>query len=88
MKITPKKIAMLALLTTLSIVLSFIDNLISVAIPIPLPGFKLGIANLVTLFLVCYFNLGQTLTVVILRCFIASIYGGGITCLLYTSCPS
>jgi len=75
-------IALLAILTSLALVLSIFDNLLSIAIPIPLPGFKIGIANIITLFLVIYFPLPQTLCVVVVRCFLSSLYSGGITVFL------
>ena len=77
-----RDIAVLAIPTTLALVLSLFDNLLSLAIPIPLPGFKIGVANLVTLFLVMYFPLPKTLCVVFLRCLISSIYSGGVTVFL------
>ena len=73
---------LLAILTSLALVLSIFDNLLSIAIPIPLPGFKIGIANIITLFLVIYFPLPQTLCVVVVRCFLSSLYSGGITVFL------
>ncbi|MBR2741986.1 MAG: Gx transporter family protein [Clostridia bacterium] len=75
-------IAILAILTTLALVLSLFDNMLSLLIPIPLPGFKIGVANLVTLFLVMYFSLPKALCVVFLRCFISSMYSGGVTVFL------
>ncbi len=82
MKITPRSIALLAILTTLALIPSLFDNLLSRAVPIPLPGFKIGIANLVSLFLVMYFSFPQTLCVVFMRCFLSSLYSGGVTVFL------
>ena len=75
-------VALLAVFTALAMILSLFDNLLSAAVPIPLPGFKIGIANFITLFLVLYFPLPHSLCVVFMRCFLSSLYGGGITVFL------
>ena len=53
-KITTKKLVTLALLIAISFSLHYIDSLIPSIIPIP--GFRLGLSNLITLFALYYFG--------------------------------
>ena len=50
MKLTTKKLALCAVLTALALGLSTLENLFPVSLVVPLPGIKLGLANIVTVF--------------------------------------
>ncbi len=50
MKITTRQLALCAVLTALALGLSTLENLFPVTLVIPLPGVKLGLANIVTVF--------------------------------------
>jgi len=50
MRITTKKLALAAVLTALALGLSTLENLFPVSLLVPLPGIKLGLANIVTVF--------------------------------------
>ena len=45
-----RKIATLSVLTALALVVSWLEKPLIAALPLPLPGFKLGLSNIVTLF--------------------------------------
>lgn len=47
-----------------------------VPLPLPLPGVKLGLANLVTLYGILFLGLKDTLFIVTSRCFLGSIFAG------------
>lgn len=47
-------------------------------LPLPVPGLKLGLANIVTLFVVYCYTLREAMTVAVLRVVIGSLLGGGI----------
>ena len=50
MKISTRQLALCAVLTALALGLSTLENLFPVTLVIPLPGVKLGLANIVTVF--------------------------------------
>lgn len=69
-----KKIVLLAILASQSIVLSIIEWM--VPIPVGIPGIKLGLANVITIILLFYYNLSSVLIVVLLKCMITSLFMG------------
>lgn len=75
-----KKIAVLALLTGLGLVAFIIEALI----PSPVPGAKLGIANVFSLFALVLYGLPEALLVVIARTVLGSIFAGNLSLLLYS----
>ena len=78
-KITTKKLVTLALLIAISFSLHYIDSLIPSIIPIP--GFRLGLSNLITLFALYYFGCFSFVFVVTLLVAILTS-GFGITFLM------
>ncbi len=79
-----KKIPLCALLVALALALSYTERFIPLQLVIPLPGIKLGLANVVTL--VALFLLGwkDTFWIVLLRCVMGAVFGGGISGLLFS----
>ena len=51
---------------------------------IPLPGIKLGLANIVTLIAIYLLGSANALFIVVCRCFLGSLFGGGFTALLFS----
>lgn len=78
-----KVIAQSALLIALALALSYTERFIPLQLVIPLPGVKLGLANIVTL--VALFLLGwkRTLPIVVIRCLLGALFGG-LTGLLFS----
>lgn len=77
-----KKMVLLALMVSQALVLSIIESWIPV--PAPAPGVKLGLANIVTMMAIVFFNPRETLLIVAVRCALASIYGGGFVVFLFS----
>ena len=50
MKLTTKQLTLCAVLTAMALALSYLENLFPLSLAIPLPGIKLGLANIVTVF--------------------------------------
>lgn len=69
-----KKLALCAVLTALALGLSFMERFIP--LPIPLPGIKLGLANVVTLVALCRSGKGSALGILTARCLLGSLFGG------------
>ncbi len=73
-----KKIVLSAILCAVALALSLIDSSISSLFPV-LPGLKLGLANIVSLFALYYLGLSYSLVICILRCLLTAVFSGNIT---------
>ena len=70
--------ALCSLLTCTALVLSIIEGMLPASV-IPIPGIKLGLANIVILFALYRLNASAATSVLIAKCVLAAIFGGGIT---------
>lgn len=71
-----RKIAYLGLFSALSIVLSTLEGFIPLQAVIPLPGIKIGIANVITLLLLYRFSPWDALGVLTVRCAVCALLFG------------
>ena len=69
-------IAQSAVLIALALALSYTERFIPLQLVIPLPGVKLGLANVVTLVALYWLGWKQTLPIVLVRCFLGALFGG------------
>lgn len=83
--ISPKQLTLLASLLAISLVLSVVESMLGALVPVPIPGVKLGLSNIIAMFILCYFSLWSALAVGILRAFLASLMTGGIGMFLYSA---
>ena len=79
-----KKLTLNSMLISLAVVLSYAERFIPLDIIIPLPGIKLGFANIVTMFALFFLGIPSAVTVTVLRCVLASLLFGGMSSLLYS----
>lgn len=77
-----KKMIFLSLLVSAALVLSIIENMMP--IPIPVPGVKLGLVNVVFLITLVLFGFKESIIVVIVRGITMSIATGNISGLIYS----
>ena len=84
MKLTTKKLALCAVLTALALGLSTLESLVPVSVLGPLPGIKLGLANIVTVF--ALYRLGDipALAILIARCLLGAMFAGNASALLFS----
>lgn len=77
-----KKLTTLAMFTTLALIIFTVES----AIPpiVPIPGIKLGLANIITLILLHNFSPKDTLMVLLMRILLASFFFGQAVSLLYS----
>lgn len=68
-------ITYLALLVTFAVVIHTVEALLP--LPMPVPGIRLGLANIITLLTLVLFGLRSALTVSILRSVLGSLFIGG-----------
>lgn len=73
-----------ALLVAAALVLSYMERFLPLQILIPLPGIKLGLANIVTMMALYFLGKKQAFTILILRCVLGSVFGGGISGLAFS----
>ena len=68
----------------LALSLSYIERFIPLQLVVPLPGVKLGLANIVTMIALYMLNAKSAYTILIPRCILGSVFGGGITGLAFS----
>lgn len=85
MRLSVRNIALYAVLIAAALALSVFEAQLPTSF-IPLPGVKLGLANTVTLFALYIFGTGPTAVILFCRCILASLFGGGITSLMFSIC--
>ncbi len=83
MKNKTKAVAYCGLLVCAALVLSIVEGFLPAA-AIPLPGVKLGLANIVILFTLYKFGISYAAAVLFSKCILSSIFGGGITALAFS----
>ena len=70
----------------LALALSYTERLIPLQLIVPLPGIKLGLANIVTVIALYLFKTRYAFMILIPRCILGAVFGGGITGLLFSLC--
>ncbi len=83
-KRTIKSTIVEGILVTMALILSYVERMIPIGLIIPIPGIKLGLANIVTLFALFYLGIKSALLISLLRCIIAAMLFGGIYSFLFS----
>ena len=79
-----KKIAFCAVMIALALALSYGERFIPLQLVIPLPGIKLGLANVVTLVALYRLKGRYAFAILVPRCILGAVFGGGITGLFFS----
>lgn len=79
-----KKVALCAVLIALALALSYLERFIPLQLVIPLPGIKLGLANIVTLIALYLLGTKCAFAVLVPRCVLGAAFGGGLMGLLFS----
>lgn len=79
-----KKITTLALFTVIALTIFIVESLIPALVPIP--GIKLGLANIITLILLLNYKSSDALIVLLARIFLSAVFAGQTMSLLYSLC--
>lgn len=77
-----RKMMLLSILISQALVLNLIER--AFPVPVPVPGVKLGLANVISLFTIIVFGLKETIVVVFLRTFLGSLFTGGVSSFFYS----
>ena len=84
MRLTTRELTVCAMLVALALALSYLESFFPLSLVIPLPGVKLGLANVVTLFALYALGPGQAVLILLGRCFLGAMFAGNITALLFS----
>lgn len=74
MKSKIQHMILLSLLASLAAVLSIFESMIP--IPVPIPGVKIGLANVISMIVLYRFGVKSTIWVILMRTFIAFLFSG------------
>lgn len=77
-----KKLTELALLTTIALIIFVVE--LRMPNPIPIPGVKLGLANIVTIYAAYRYRAREVFLIVFTRIILGAIFGGNLMALLYS----
>lgn len=78
-----KQLTTNALLTAIALTIFMIEA--QIPAPIPIPGIKLGLANIITVFAMFAYTPRDALFILSIRIFLGSIFSGQISTLLYSA---
>lgn len=84
MKLTTKDLTLCAVLTAMALALSYLEGLFPLSAAIPIPGIKLGLANVVTLFALYVLGPGLAMLVLLARCFLGAVFAGNMNALIFS----
>ena len=79
-----RRLTRCAVLTALALAISVCEGLVPLSILIPLPGLRLGLANLVTVYALCRLSGREALGILAARCLLGAVVGGNLTALAFS----
>lgn len=77
-----KNLTNLSLLTAVALILYVVESWFP--LPVPIPGIKLGLANIITVVAVYRFSPGQVIALVVARLLLGSFFAGSMSALLFS----
>ena len=84
MKQTTRELTLCAVLTAMALALSYVESFFPLSLAIPLPGIKLGLANIVTLFALYALGPGQAFMILLARCLLGAVFAGNMSALIFS----
>ena len=84
MRISTKQLALCAVLSALALALSYLESFFPLALLVPLPGVKLGLANIVMLYARCTLGFSSAMCVLLARCALGALFAGNASALLFS----
>lgn len=79
-----RKLTLCAVLISLALVLSYMERFFPLQMLVPMPGVKLGLANIVSLAALYLLGGRSAYIILALRCILGSAFGGGFTSLMFS----
>lgn len=84
MKWTTRNIALCAVLAALALGMSTLEGLFPLSLLVPLPGVKLGLANIVTVFALYRLGAAPALAILLTRCLLGGLFAGNVSAMLFS----
>lgn len=81
-----RMIALCGIFASLSIIFSTFEALLPIQAFIPLPGIKLGISNIVVLYVLFYIGTKEAVLVLLCRCVVTALIFGSLPSFLFSVC--
>ena len=78
-----KKLVLLALFTAIALTIFMVEA--QIPTPVPIPGVKLGLANIITVFLVFAIGPREGAAVLACRIFLGAVFAGNFSTILYSA---
>ena len=72
------------MLAALALALSYMESFFPLALIVPLPGVKLGLANIVTLYALYAIGFPSALAILLVRCTLGALFAGNASALLFS----
>lgn len=80
-----KRLTLCAVLIALALALSYTERFIPLQMVVPLPGVKLGLANIVTVFTVFVLGPREGAAVLFVRIFLGAVFAGNFSTIFYSA---
>lgn len=84
MRFSTKAITTCAVLAALALALSYLESFFPPLLLLPLPGVKLGLANIVTVYALYALGASNALAILVVRCLLGSLFAGNASALLFS----
>ena len=78
-----KKLTVMAMLTAVALTIFVVEN--QIPSPVPLPGVKLGLSNIVTVFAVFMLGSREGAAILFARIFLGAVFAGNFSSILYSA---
>lgn len=78
-----KRLTQLAVLTALALIIFVIE--LQIPNPFPIPGIKLGLANIITVYAVYHYRAHEVAMLVTVRLLLGAVFGGNYMALIYSA---
>ena len=77
-----RKLTQMAMLTAIALTIFMIEA--QIPAPVPIPGIKLGLANIVTVFAVFAMGPGEAASILFVRIFLGAVFAGNFSTIFYS----
>ncbi len=82
MKTSVRHLVTLAMFTTMALIIFIVEA--QIPMPFPIPGIKLGLSNIITLFILFKYKPKDALIVLLIRIFLGSLFAGQLVSFFYS----
>lgn len=82
MGLKTRKLTELAILTAVALIIFVVE--LQIPNPFPIPGVKLGLANIITVYAVYHYRAREVLLIVVVRILLGAIFSGNMMALMYS----